>query len=48
VAPLGRFAEWRTLRRWGKLPTWKEEVASNLLRLAREGAKPLPAPWRVD
>lgn len=32
------FAEWRTLRRWGKLPPWEEEVAGYLLRLAREDA----------
>jgi DNA-binding XRE family transcriptional regulator len=32
------FAEWRTLRSWGKLPPWEEEVAGYLLRLAREHA----------
>ncbi len=36
--PRGRpraFAEWRTLRRWGKLPAWERGVAGYLLRAAR-------------
>lgn len=32
------FAEWRALRRWGKLPPWEQDVAGYLLRLARERA----------
>ena len=32
------FAEWRTLRRWGKLPPWEQDVAGYRLRLAREDA----------
>ena len=34
-----QFAEWRTLRRWGRLPPWEEMVAGYLLRLAREEAE---------
>ena len=29
------FAEWRTLRRWGKLPPWERQIPGYLLRLAR-------------
>lgn len=32
------FAEWRALRRWGKLPTWERDVPGFLLREARESA----------
>jgi DNA-binding XRE family transcriptional regulator len=32
------FAEWRVLRRWGKLPLWELDVPGFLLREAREGA----------
>lgn len=32
------FAEWRVLRRWGKLPTWELDVPGFLLREARERA----------
>jgi len=32
------YAEWRTLRRWGKLPSWDVEPPGYLLRLAREQA----------
>lgn len=32
------FTEWKTLRRWGKLPPWELEPAGYLLRLAREDA----------
>jgi DNA-binding XRE family transcriptional regulator len=30
------FAEWKALRRWGKLPSWEPEPIGYLLRLARE------------
>lgn len=30
------FPEWRTLRRWSKLPSWEIEPVGYLLRLARE------------
>jgi len=33
-----RFAEWKTLRGWGKLPPWELEPVGYLLRLAREDA----------
>ncbi|MEW6338817.1 MAG: helix-turn-helix transcriptional regulator [Acidobacteriota bacterium] len=33
------FAEWRTLRRWKKLPAWEKEVAGYLLRSLREDAR---------
>lgn len=33
------FAEWRALRRWGKLPAWESQVAGYLLREAREVAR---------
>lgn len=29
------FIEWRTLRRWHRLPQWERDVAGYLLRLAR-------------
>jgi DNA-binding XRE family transcriptional regulator len=29
------FAEWRALRRWGKLPVWERDVPGYLLRMAR-------------
>lgn len=32
------FAEWRVLRRWGKLPVWEIDIPGFLLREAREGA----------
>lgn len=32
------YAEWRTLRRWGKLPSWEETPAGYLLREARDAA----------
>lgn len=32
------FAEWRTLRRWGKLPAWELQVVGYLLRDARTRA----------
>jgi DNA-binding XRE family transcriptional regulator len=32
------FGEWKTLRRWGKLPAWEQDIAGYLLRLAREDA----------
>jgi ribosome-binding protein aMBF1 (putative translation factor) len=32
-----RFAEWKALRRWGKLPSWESEPVGYLMRLAREG-----------
>jgi DNA-binding XRE family transcriptional regulator len=34
-----RFAEWQTLRRWGKLPAWERGIPGYLLRTAREGAR---------
>lgn len=33
-----RYAEWSTLRRWGRLPYWELEPAGYLLRVAREEA----------
>lgn len=30
------FLEWKTLRRWGKLPVWSEDPAGYLLRQLRE------------
>ena len=33
-----RFAEWKALRAWGKLPSWELEPVGYLLRVAREGA----------
>ncbi len=32
------YAEWRALRRWGKLPPWEEAPAGYLMREAREAA----------
>ena len=32
------FAEWTTLRRWGKLPEAERDVPGYILRMAREGA----------
>ena len=32
------FAEWRALRRWGKLPPWERQIVGYLLRDARLGA----------
>lgn len=32
------FTEWRTLRRWGKLPPWEMDVPGYLLREARAEA----------
>lgn len=32
------FAEWRALRRWGRLPVWERSVAGFLMRQAREDA----------
>ena len=32
------FIEWKTLRRWGRLPPWEADSAGYLLRLAREEA----------
>lgn len=32
------FIEWKTLRRWGKLPPWEADSAGYLLRLTRENA----------
>jgi ribosome-binding protein aMBF1 (putative translation factor) len=32
------FTEWRTLRRWGKLPPWETDLPGFLLREARHGA----------
>ena len=32
------FTEWRTLRRWGKLPTWESDLPGFLLREARHNA----------
>lgn len=32
------YIEWKTLRRWGKLPYWEIEPAGFLFRLAREQA----------
>lgn len=32
------YVEWRTLRRWGKLPSWEEEPPGYLLRVGREAA----------
>jgi DNA-binding XRE family transcriptional regulator len=33
-----RYVEWKTLRRWGKLPPWEGLFPGYLLREAREGA----------
>ena len=33
-----RFAEWKALRGWGKLPAWELKPVGYLLRLAREEA----------
>ena len=33
-----RFAEWKALRGWGKLPVWEMEPVGYHLRLAREKA----------
>jgi DNA-binding XRE family transcriptional regulator len=33
------YAEWRVLRRWGKLPEWELDVPGFLLREARESAR---------
>ena len=30
------YAEWKTLRKWGKLPAWEPEPAGYLLRASRE------------
>jgi len=32
------YAEWRALRRWGKLPDWEQDVPGFLLREGREDA----------
>jgi DNA-binding XRE family transcriptional regulator len=32
------FIEWRTLRRWRKLPVWEADIPGYLLREAREDA----------
>lgn len=32
------FTEWRTLRRWGKLPRWERDIPGFLLREARVDA----------
>lgn len=32
------YGEWRTLRLWGKLPSWEETPPGYLLREAREAA----------
>ena len=32
------YIEWKTLRRWGKLPSWETTSAGYLLREAREQA----------
>ena len=32
------YIEWKTLRRWGKLPDWEDSPAGYLLREARERA----------
>lgn len=32
------FVEWKTLRRWGKLPPWEDIFPGYLLRAAREEA----------
>lgn len=32
------YDEWKTLRRWGKLPAWEESPVGYLLREAREKA----------
>ncbi len=31
-----RYAEWKALRGWGKLPSWEIEPVGYLLRLSRE------------
>lgn len=33
-----RYFEWKTLRRWGALPSWEETPPGYLLRSAREEA----------
>ncbi|HEY7862013.1 MAG TPA: helix-turn-helix transcriptional regulator [Thermoanaerobaculia bacterium] len=33
------FVEWKTLRRWGRLPAWERDPPGYLLRLAREEAR---------
>lgn len=33
-----RYAEWKALRGWGKLPAWEVEPVGYVLRLAREDA----------
>ena len=33
-----RFAEWRALREWDRLPAWETEPVGYLMRLAREKA----------
>lgn len=33
-----RFAEWKALRAWGKLPSWELEPVGYLLRVTREAA----------
>ena len=30
------YAEWKALRRWGKLPPWEDEPIGYVMRLARE------------
>ena len=32
------YSEWKTLRRWQRLPSWEEDPAGYLLRVAREDA----------
>jgi DNA-binding XRE family transcriptional regulator len=32
------YIEWKTLRRWGRLPAWENDPPGYLLRLAREQA----------
>jgi len=34
-----RFAEWKALRGWDRLPAWEPEPAGYLLRMAREEAR---------
>ena len=33
-----RFAEWKALRKWGKLPPWEIEPVGYAIRMAREKA----------
>ena len=33
------YLEWKTLRSWGKLPSWEEDPPGYLLRELREGAE---------